>query len=151
MTDSPAPVIRAMQTSDLDAVVAVEQLANRHPWSAGQFISELDNHCSVVDIYCLDAVVAGYLCSWLVVDELHIQNVATHPAYRRKGVAVALLINRLEQARQAGAVISLLEVRVGNAGAIRLYKQLGFEQTGRRVSYYSDGEDALLMECDLTT
>ena len=151
MTDLPATVIRAMQMSDLEAVVAVEQLANPHPWNTSQFISELDNHCSVIDLCCLDNAVTGFLCSWLVVDELQIQNVATHPAYRRKGVAVALLTSRLEQVRQAGAVISLLEVRVSNAGAVCLYEQLGFKQTGRRVGYYSDGEDAVLMECDLTT
>ncbi len=151
MIDSPATVIRTMQRSDIEAVVAVEQLANRHPWSAGQFNSELDNRCSVVDLCCLDGVVTGFLCSWLVVDELHIQNVATHPQYRRKGLAVALLTNRFDQARQAGAIVALLEVRLGNAGAIRLYEQLGFQQTGRRGGYYSDGEDALLMECDLAT
>ena len=151
MTVSPSAVIRGMQTSDLKAVVAVEQLANPHPWSAGQFLSELDNHCSVIDLFCLDDVVAAFLCSWLVVDELQIQSVATHPLYRRKGLAVALLTHRLDQAKTAGAVISLLEVRVGNAGAIRLYEHLGYRQTGQRIGYYSDGEDAVLMECDLTT
>ena len=151
MTVSPSVIIRNMQTSDLEAVVAVEQLANPHPWSAGQFLSELDNNCSVVDLLCLDDVVAAFLCSWLVVDELQIQNVATHPLYRRKGLAVELLTRRLDQARMAGAVVSLLEVRVGNAGAIRLYEQLDYRQTGLRVSYYSDGEDAVLMECNLTT
>ena len=146
----PKAIIRTMQTADLESVVKVEQLTNPHPWSGAHFLSELENSCSVVELYCLDNVLAGYLCSWLVVDELHIQNVATHPEYRRKGVAAALLTNRLEQAKVSGAVISLLEVRVGNSGAIRLYEQLGYRQTGLRVAYYSDGEDAVLMACDLT-
>jgi ribosomal-protein-alanine N-acetyltransferase len=39
-----------------------------------------------------------------------------------------------------------LEVRVGNAAAIRLYERLGFRVMGRRPKYYADnGEDALLM------
>ena len=148
---SPKAIIRTMQTSDLEAIVTVEQLANPHPWSGGQFLSELDNSCSVVDLICLDDTVAGFLCSWLVVDELQIQNVAMHPKHRRKGLAVSLLTNRIERAKAAGAVISLLEVRVGNTGAIRLYEQLGYRQTGLRVAYYSDGEDAVLMECHLET
>ena len=151
MIVSPSAIIRSMQPSDLEAVVAVEQQANPHPWNGGQFLSELDNSCSVVDLICLDDTVAGFLCSWLVVDELQIQNVATHPQHRRQGLAVSLLTNRLERAKATGAVISLLEVRVGNTGAIRLYEQLGYRQTGRRAAYYSDGEDAVLMECYLET
>ena len=150
MQVSPKAIIRTMQKSDLELVVTVEQLTNPHPWSGAQFLSELENRCSVIELFCFDNVLAGYLCSWLVVDELHIQNVATHPGHRRKGVAAALLSNRLKQAKLSGALISLLEVRVGNSGAIRLYEKLGYRQTGLRVAYYSDGEDAVLMACDLT-
>jgi ribosomal-protein-alanine N-acetyltransferase len=139
-----------MQRPDLESVVVVEQLSNPHPWSFGQFLSELDNHCSVVDLLCLDGQVAAFLCSWLVVDELQILNVATHPEYRRRGLAVSLLTRRLSLAQEAGAVISYLEVRASNSGAIRLYEQLGYHQNGCRPGYYADGEDAILMQYDLT-
>ncbi len=139
-----------MQRSDLESVVALEQLSNPHPWTVGHFLSELDNSCSEVDILCLDGAVAAFLCSWLVVDELHIQNLATHPDYRRQGLAVSILTRRFELAKRAGAVISFLEVRANNGGAIRLYEQLGYRQNGLRFGYYADGEDAILMEYDLT-
>jgi ribosomal-protein-alanine N-acetyltransferase len=150
MTVSPSVVIRGMQGADLESVVAVEQLSNPHPWTVGQFLSELDNSCSVVDLLCLDGEVVAFLCSWLVIDELHIQNVATHPDYRRQGLAVSILTRRFDLARRAGAVISFLEVRANNSGAIRLYELLGYRQNGLRVGYYADGEDAVLMEYDLT-
>ena len=39
-----------------------------------------------------------------------------------------------------------LEVRVSNAGAIRLYERLGFKARGIRRGYYTDNrEDALIM------
>lgn len=42
----------------------------------------------------------------------------------------------------------ILEVRVSNLSAIKLYQRLGFEQVGLRRKYYTDtGEDALLMTC----
>ena len=39
-----------------------------------------------------------------------------------------------------------LEVRVSNAGAIKLYERLGFRARGVRRGYYTDNrEDALIM------
>jgi ribosomal-protein-alanine N-acetyltransferase len=46
----------------------------------------------------------------------------------------------------AGVEQVRLEVREGNAAAISLYRNLGFEAQGRRVRYYADPvEDALLL------
>ena len=45
-----------------------------------------------------------------------------------------------------GRTFVSLEVRHSNLSAISLYRQLGFIETGRRKSYYENGEDALLME-----
>lgn len=150
MIDPPSMGIRPMRTTDLDEVEAIEQLSNPHPWTSGQFLAEFDNRCSSIDLLCIDGAVAAFLCSWLVADELQIQNVATHPGYRRQGVAGRILSRRFALAREAGAVVALLEVRAGNSGAIRLYEHLGFSQSGRRAGYYADGEDAVLMERDLT-
>jgi ribosomal-protein-alanine N-acetyltransferase len=49
----------------------------------------------------------------------------------------------------AGAESAVLEVRAGNKAAISLYHKLGFAEVGKRKAYYSDGEDALLMQKDL--
>ena len=44
---------------------------------------------------------------------------------------------------------AFLEVREGNSSAILLYRSCGFKAAGRRKNYYSNGEDALLMEREL--
>jgi ribosomal-protein-alanine N-acetyltransferase len=38
-----------------------------------------------------------------------------------------------------------LEVRPSNPAARTFYGSLGFREIGRRISYYADGEDALVM------
>ncbi len=55
-----------------------------------------------------------------------IVNVAVHPAYRRRGIAAALMRATLQHARQRGAQAVWLQVETWNHGAIALYRALGF-------------------------
>jgi ribosomal-protein-alanine N-acetyltransferase len=88
----------------------------------------------------------GFLVAWHVADELHILNVATASAMRRRGVAAALLVEGLAYARANAIRILILEVRRSNRPAIRLYRKLGFTALGMRPGYYADnGEDAIEM------
>lgn len=138
--------IRSMTPEDLARVAAVERLCQTHPWSAELFSRELENPFSTIDLYCLDGSVAGFLCSWYVQGEMEILNVATAPAFRRRGVARKLLHHALDRGRQQGLDRTFLEVRVGNEGAIALYRSFGFLPIATRKRYYADGEDALVME-----
>lgn len=87
----------------------------------------------------------GFLLAWSVVDELQVINVATHPNFRRRGVARALLSHALEQAVREGARLVLLEVRRSNHAAIALYRAHGFSVCNVRPAYYADNEDAFEM------
>ncbi len=88
----------------------------------------------------------GYLGLWYMVDEAHIVAIATHPAYRRRGIGERLLARALELARERDAKTVTLEVRVSNEPAQRLYEKYGFRRVGLRPRYYTDnGEDALIM------
>lgn len=53
----------------------------------------------------------GYVCSWLIIDEVRLLNSAVQPDCRRRGIGQALLHQTLAQARQAGARRANLEVR----------------------------------------
>jgi ribosomal-protein-alanine N-acetyltransferase len=92
------------------------------------------------------APVIGYGGFWVMVDEAHISTLATHPSWRRRGIAELLLITMAERAAEFNARVLTLEVRVSNVGAQMLYRKYGFEAVGRRSHYYSDNnEDALIM------
>lgn len=88
---------------------------------------------------------AGYLVSWHVADELHVLNVATHPAKRRRGVGRAMMRHVVDYARSHRLKHLLLEVRRSNRGAIALYRSVGFFAMGVRSRYYADDEDAVEM------
>lgn len=142
-------VIRRMLPEDIPAVVAIEKQSNPSPWTAEQFRNELDNPCAAIDLVTVHVQLAAFVCSWRILDELQILNVATAPRYRLKGYAGKLLDYVFRQAADVGARKVLLEVRVGNEAARKLYEKMHFSVSGVRESYYRDGEDASLMELEL--
>ena len=74
--------------------------------------------------------------------EREILNLAVAPAFRRKGVATALLQEEL-----ARGGVHFLEVRESNRAALALYGKIGFVRAGRRVDYYrSPVEAAIVMK-----
>lgn len=145
-----------MTEADLPAVMAIERVSFPTPWSQRAFLYELRQnrvaHCWVARSDELGGPpVLAYLCSWMIAGEVHVTNLAVHPDWRRNGIARTLLETILERSRLAGAVRAILEVRPSNAAALSLYSPFGFQVVGRRQGYYTDtGEDALLMEADLT-
>ncbi len=65
-------------------------------------------------------------------DRFFISNVAVKPEYRRQGIARALMQLAVEHIRERGAQWALLNVRPQNAGAIKLYRDLGFQEIEMR-------------------
>jgi ribosomal-protein-alanine N-acetyltransferase len=137
--------ILPMTLADVEKIASVERLCHIIPWTAEVFATELANPLSRTDILWRGQEPAGYLCSWLIADELHVLNLATAPRFRRQGVAGILLRHVVDRSRGAGMKEAILEVRVHNVGAIALYKHFGFQELYLRSGYYPDGEDALVM------
>lgn len=139
--------VRRMELKDVAEVVEIDHSSFALPWSERAFGYEVQENaaarCWVVDV---DGRVAAMLVLWMILDEAHIATVATHPHFRRQGLARRLLVTALRAARDEGAVSSLLEVRDRHSAAQDFYRSLGFVEVGRRPKYYRDnGEDAVLM------
>ena len=139
---------RKLKLRDLNAIEEIERASYPTPWSRSMFAGELAKPSSI----CLGAVdgatdeLAGYLIISRYVDAWHVMNVAVDPDHRRQGIA-SLLLNRLFELTSGRSRRGYtLEVRVSNAGAIKLYEELGFRPRGVRRGYYTDNrEDALIM------
>ena len=134
--------------SDLDAVLAIEVESFTSPWTREMYIAELEN---VGVSFCYLArdesgQILGFCSFWRVLDELHINNLAVAPPYRRRGIGTTLLTYVLSEGAKLGAHRATLEVRRSNEVARHLYDHLGFATAGVRRAYYTNPvEDALVL------
>jgi ribosomal-protein-alanine N-acetyltransferase len=140
-------VVRTAMPDDLDAVHRLERRSFDDPWSREALRGELVPDAMRRPLVALcGGVVCGYLMAWVVVDQLHILNIATGPDVRRAGVGTALLEAAMESASREMLREVTLEVRESNTSARSFYRRHGFAEVGRRRGYYADnGEDALIM------
>jgi GNAT superfamily N-acetyltransferase len=69
-----------------------------------------------------------------------IANVATHPDYRRRGIARQLTSQAIEFCRQRSVPQVWLHVREENDPAVSLYRQLGFIEKARRTTWHSQSD-----------
>lgn len=139
--------IRRMTTEDVPAVAELDRVSFSLPWPERSFRFEVtDNPASRCWVAEVEDRLVGVIVAWLLVDEVHIATLATHPDFRRRGIAQALLIHVLKTCVDEGARSSFLEVRASNEAAQALYRKFGYEEAGRRPRYYKDNdEDAILM------
>lgn len=145
------PVIQSMRREQLDEVMDIELHSARSPWPREVFLDEQHRDWAHLDVLSErpDGPVLAFVNYWLIADEAHVLNIATHPRARRRGHARCLLEHVLAAARARGCRTVLLEVRPSNAPALALYHAEGFRPIGRRAGYYQDGEDAIVMQLDL--
>lgn len=142
-------IISKMTFDDLNDVYEIDKLSFPVPWSKSSFEEELKNILSYYLVARLNSKIVGYIGSWLIIDECHITNIAVHPNYRERGIAIKLVEALLAYCNENGISYVLLEVRKNNFQAQNLYERFGFKSDGIRKNYYknSDGtyDDAILM------
>lgn len=140
--------VAPMTLEDLNEVLEIEVLAFSTPWSRNSFLYELIENERAFYLTAKNEYgrIMGYVGMWIVFDEGHITNLATHPQYRRQGVARKLMDELIAASKERGIRYLTLEVRRTNNEAQELYQKLGFVHMGVRRKYYLDNnEDALIM------
>ncbi len=143
-----------MTVTDLPGVMEIEKEAFSNPWSLDMVRKELTQEWS--NVLLLEEStpwgweLRAFAIFWIVADEVHVLNVATHVASRRKGYGRRIMDEVVIVGRERQCRIGTLEVRRSNGPAIALYTQLGFRTVGMRPRYYNDNqEDAVVMIMDL--
>lgn len=154
------PVIREMRWWDIEQVLGLEaELFPEDAWTSGMFWSELahargpsaSRHYLVAEAPGTGGQLLGYGGLAAVAGTGDVQTIGVLPAFRGTGLAPRLLGDLLTAAEGFACHEVLLEVRVDNARAQRMYERFGFEPLGFRRGYYQPGNvDALVMRVPLT-
>ena len=135
-----------MTREEIPQVAALEKEIFSMPWSEQGFYDTLEMKNVVFLTAKEDRKIWGYCGVYLAADEGEITNVAVAPERRRQGVAGQLVQALMEEAKESGVRIFILEVRASNTGAVRLYQRLGFKPCGIRKNFYQNPkEDAIVM------
>jgi ribosomal-protein-alanine N-acetyltransferase len=147
--------ISLLREADLLEVVEMEELTGLNRWGYDAYRRELLTNPMAAMFVARPVVpiarrILGFVASSISYDELHINNIASHPDHRRIGVGGALLESALAEGRLRGARLCVLEVRASNVSAQQLYTRFGFRTARRRRDYYRiPTEDALEMILDM--
>jgi ribosomal-protein-alanine N-acetyltransferase len=145
--------LRRLSIADLEAIVLLDRLAFvNQQWTTEAYRRELScensHFCGLWGDISWSRETEGLLgfgCYWSIFEEAHVVLMATHPQFRRRGIASRILQELLREASDNNLSRATLEVRESNRVAINLYASFGFAMAGRRKRYYPDDEDALIL------
>ena len=138
-----------MTEADLDRVMELEKAIFPNPWRRSFFLSDINRPQGLSVVAEDEGIVLGYAVAWGM-QETHLANLAVSEDERGNGIGGRLLEEVIGFARRSNAESIYLEVRVSNAVARKFYAERGFVPTYLRKGYYENGEDAVVMEREVT-
>ena len=140
-------IFTEMNEAHVSQVGELEKLCfGTEAWSEKSVASELNNKLALWLVAEEAGKVWGYVGSQTVMDETDMMNIAVHPDHRNQGIAAGLVDNLIDALKARGSHSLMLEVRVSNEPARKLYEKLGFQQVGLRKNYYRNPkEDACIL------
>ncbi|HIA04130.1 MAG TPA: ribosomal-protein-alanine N-acetyltransferase, partial [Myxococcales bacterium] len=138
----------SMTAEDIDAVVLLEQGAFADPWNTRDFVSELKNPRSNVQLLRNSrGTLLGHVVFWVVLDQVEVLDIAVAIEHRRQGYGRLLMEHVVAMSQKQGCNLISLEVRRSNEAAMALYEGMGFLPVAVRPKYYAhDNEDAIVMQ-----
>lgn len=134
--------VRRAEASDAEAVIALMADLGRPPVSGGDeqaavFRAHLEHPNSEILVVVLEGAIAGAASLWFrarlnwTTPEAWVPDLYVDPAFRRRGVARALLDACVAAARNRGCHRLVLESGHERAEAHQLYESYGFTLGGR--------------------
>ena len=131
----------------LDSVLEIERESNPYPWTARNFSDCIEKGYYSMVLEDKERLV-GFAIMAISSEESHLLNIGVNKDFRGSGFGEQILKKMIIAAEVMGSKKIILEVRVSNKIAYRLYEKLGFYEIGERKKYYrlpEGREDAYVM------
>jgi ribosomal-protein-alanine N-acetyltransferase len=131
----------------LDSVLEIEKESNPYPWTARNFSDCIEKGYYSMVLEDNERLV-GFAIMAISSEESHLLNIGVNKDFRGSGFGEQILKKMIIAAEVMGSKKIILEVRVSNKIAYRLYEKLGFHEIGERKKYYrlpEGREDAYVM------
>ena len=131
----------------LDSVLEIERESNPYPWTARNFSDCIEKGYYSMVLEDNERLV-GFAIMAISSEESHLLNIGVNKDFRGSGFGEQILKKMIIAAEVMGSKKIILEVRVSNKIAYRLYEKIGFHEIGERKKYYrlpEGREDAYVM------
>ena len=156
-------MVRHVAPADCDAIAALEARLFATALDQARLMALQANpvFCGFVDLLIdqdqpqsisaddLASQLNGYLLATMINDEAEILSIGVTPDRQRQGVGKRLLQRFFEHGTSQNMTRVVLEVAEDNVPAVKLYRDFGFVEFGRRKGYYKQGNrkiDAIMMK-----
>ncbi len=140
---------RSWKFEDILKISELEKECFSDLWTYRMFVEGFSSKLFYGVCAVEDGEIVGYACETVLFENAEVDNIAVAESCRRRGGGKKLLKKLETEAKERGARVILLEVRVSNAPAMTMYLKEGFKGIYVRPRYYPDGEDAVVMQKEL--
>lgn len=139
-------IVRELNASDLEEILKIEESLYLDPWNKQAYLRDLENDIAYNYVLEHDGIIIGYYGFWIMFDNIDITKVSIRKEFQGMGLSHILLRDLFSRISNVDIKTITLEVRVSNEAAISLYKKHGFKQICIRKNYYSNKEDAYILQ-----
>lgn len=131
------PHIRPATAEDAAELAALHGASFTSGWSEAMIRTALELPGAGAFTLEMAGRALGFVQYQWVAGEAEVNTLCVAPAFRNQGFGLLLMQALLQDLRRRQTTRLHLEVAADNAAALRLYRKLGFEQTGLRKAYYA--------------
>lgn len=139
-------MIRKYKKEDIPFIVSLEEETLKTTLGYEFFVNGLDSRINSSYVWEENGRIQGYISLAYDGNIVEILNFCIGINQQNQGYGTYFLSEILDMYYNREATGAILEVRRGNLQAIRVYEKLGFKEIRVRRAYYSNGEDALVMQ-----
>ena len=141
--------ISKFDISQIDDIVSMHQVEFVDYWGKEELLNSIAKSDTLFLVAEENNKILGSVFFIIGVDTADLISVVVASAERNKKIATKLLIEAERLLKKSGVNKILLEVRKSNIPAIKLYQSLGYIKIHERKKYYSNFEDAYILQKEL--